>query len=550
LDFRLLYKKIKNTIHSYGAAIFLFFISFQILAQSLPVGMPIFEEELRRDQLLGKTDSLISFTLKPLPFDMVRFQPFTDTTRHYKWDYRKNYWNRDLQLKPMPVQFYADANTHHPYLFNNGPLTINSGMQIYASGGVFGEFGPLSIQLQPEYIAGYNRTFSPPPVASLFTEHYVQNGQGFFNRLLPGQSAVRLNYGAFSLGLSTENIWWGPGQFNSLTFTNNSAGFAHVTLNTRKPAKTFLGHFEGQLVMGRLTGENQVIQNSNVNLLNDWRYLNALMISYQPKWVPGLYLGGTRTFQQYNSFKGNSFIDFFPILNPFQKEQTGFDIDDDGRDQQASVFMRYMNIPAQFELYFEFGRRDHAVNWREFMVNPEHARAYLIGFMKLISISDGAHIQVRGEMLQQQESVNVLARYGGIGINWAGHNIVRHGFSHRGQLLGPSIGPSSNVQTLETAWVKGVRKLGIRMERLNRHQDRYIRLYRQDIQDPERQPWVDLSMALLGDWQFDRLLFSSQLIFSQSLNYQWEPARDSTPLFPVGNNRFNIHGFIKTAYFF
>jgi hypothetical protein len=526
------------------------FVYVPLSAQSLPVGFPVLEEELRREQLVGKSDSLYSFTLRPLPFDLVKLQPFADTVRHYKWDYRKNYRNKNLQLKPMPLQFYADANTHHPYLFNNGPIMVNSGMQLYASAGVFGEFGPFSIQLQPEYITGYNRSFRQAPVPSLFTEHYVPNGEGFYNRVLPGQSSLRVNYGAFSLGLSTENIWWGPGQFNALTFTNNTAGFAHITLNTRKPAKTFMGNFEGQLIMGRLTGENPTIPNANVNLLDDWRYLNALMISYQPKWIPGLYVGGTRTFQQYNSFKGNSLIDFFPVVNPFQKERTGFDIDSDGRDQQASVFVRYMNVPAQFELYFEYGRRDHAVNWREFLVNPEHARAYLIGFMKLFPVFNEAHLQVRGEMLQQQESINVLARYGGVGINWAGHNVVRHGFTHRGQMLGPSIGPGSNVQTLEAAWVKGTKKLGMRMERLNRHQDRFIRLYRQDIMDTERQPWVDLSMALLGDWQFDRLLVSSQLIFSRSLNYQWERSVHSHPLFPVGIDKFNIHGFIKTAYMF
>jgi len=311
-----------------------------------------------------------------------------------------------------------------------------------------------------------------------------------------------------------------------------------------------LGSFEAQFIMGRLKGENQMIQNTNVNLLDDWRYLNALMISYQPKWLPGLFLGGTRTFQQYNSFKGNAIGDYLPVINPFQKERAGFDMDQDGRDQQASVFMRYMNVPAQFELYFEFGRRDHAVNWREFLVNPEHARAYLMGFMKLFPVRDGAHIQVRGEMLQQQESINVLARYGGIGINWGGHNVVRHGFTHRGQMLGPSIGPSSNVQTLEGAWVKGVRKLGVRLERLNRHQDRFIWLYRQENFDNERNAWIDLSLTLLGDWQFDRLLVSSQLIFSQSLNYQWQPSIHSSPQFPVGRDEFNIHGFIKTAYLF
>jgi len=61
-------------------------------------------------------------------------------------------------------------------------------------------------------------------------------GEGAYSKLLPGQSSIRLNYGAFSLGASTENIWWGPGQYNSLLFSNNAIGFQHLTLNTQKPA--------------------------------------------------------------------------------------------------------------------------------------------------------------------------------------------------------------------------------------------------------------------------------------------------------------------------
>jgi hypothetical protein len=35
-------------------------------AQTLPVGIPVLEDAYRREQLLGITDSLISFTIRPL----------------------------------------------------------------------------------------------------------------------------------------------------------------------------------------------------------------------------------------------------------------------------------------------------------------------------------------------------------------------------------------------------------------------------------------------------------------------------------------------------
>ena len=38
----------------------------EVFSQTLPVGIPVLEDNYRREQLLGKTDSLISFTIRPL----------------------------------------------------------------------------------------------------------------------------------------------------------------------------------------------------------------------------------------------------------------------------------------------------------------------------------------------------------------------------------------------------------------------------------------------------------------------------------------------------
>ena len=38
----------------------------EVFSQTLPVGLPVLEDTYRREQLLGKTDSLISFTIRPL----------------------------------------------------------------------------------------------------------------------------------------------------------------------------------------------------------------------------------------------------------------------------------------------------------------------------------------------------------------------------------------------------------------------------------------------------------------------------------------------------
>src|SRR5690606_6962306 len=129
----------------------------------------------------------------------------------------------------------------------------------------------------------------------------------------------------------------------------NAQGFPHLTLNTTKPAKTFIGNFETQLIIGQL--KNSGYDPSQFPTLNaeyfkpfsgEWRYLNALMLSYNPKWIPGLFVGFTRTFQQYRGTKGDGILDYLPVLLGVTKDAYGFDRDADGQDQQISVFGRYI----------------------------------------------------------------------------------------------------------------------------------------------------------------------------------------------------------------
>jgi hypothetical protein len=534
----------------------IFFIFFGIclvisnigFTQHLPTNQSILEEYWRRKQLMGELPSY-SFLTRPI----VVFDSLESENIHYSLTIlhkdSTRYFSPDFKLLPVNIGIQLGSGNPYPEV---GKFLQAKGYQYWGSSGIYGSLGPLTIQFQPEFVYAQNKDYYPGTSKSGGIEYMEVFGDGIYSKLLPGQSSIRLNYGAFSLGASTENIWWGPGQYNSLLFSNNAFGFQHLTLNTQKPAKTFLGSFEGQLIMGKLENFAPFIRDGK----EDWRYVNGITFSYQPKWLPGLFFGASRVFQQYSSFNDQSFGYYFPLFEPFQKinlidpNSTDFnstEYDDRLQSQQITGFARLVIPKAKAEVYFEYGRRDHAVDWREFLLNPEHARAYLIGFKKLISLPNKAFFQINGEILHQQESINILIRYGAAGgSSWASHRIVK-GFTHQGQMLGPGIGPSSNVQTLETSWVKGVKKLGIRWERLNRHQD----VYTWAFNDPsENGRWVDFSSRLLADWQLNNLLVSSSVNFVYSLNNQWGLVESSTKEFPYGKNDFSAIAQIQLIYLF
>jgi hypothetical protein len=94
--------------------------------------------------------------------------------------------------------------------------------------------------------------------------------------------------------------------------------------------------------------------------------------------------------------------------------------------------------------------------------------------------------------------------------------------------------------------VKGIKKIGIRWERLNRHQDVHVRIFN----DPsENGRWVDYSARLLGDLQWKNLIVSSSVNLIYSLNPNWNLDSNSTAEFPSGSKEFYTQSQVNLIYF-
>jgi hypothetical protein len=531
-------------------------------AQVIPAGFPVFEELLRRKQLLGEEGKPHSFMLRSGIQDESVYEASSYLDGKVP----------DLEIGILPMLSSIRGTSNRPYGSGDYGMIPNPGLQTYFSGGGYVTYKGFNLTFRPELVIAQNLGFdsdigsmSTFEIKSRFLLWNIGDvperfGNKTYVRPWWGQSKLTYQYGAFEVGVSSQNIWWGPGQWNSLTFSNNAQGFPHVTLNSTKPAKTFLGTFEGQMVVGRLLNSGfGPSQDEKLNKLyflpftGDWRYLNAILISWSLKWVDGLHLGFSRTHHQYNAMRGNTFYDWFPIFEGFQKKNlfrdgTSDDYDSNGRSQSFTLFGRWLFKKTKSEMYFEYGRRDHPFNWREFAINPEHARAYILGFNQLIKISDWkSHLQIRSEITHQQESVNRYIRNRGIsgGSTWHTHGTAR-GFVNRGQPLGVGIGTGSNVQTLELALVDGVNKKGILFERLANNQDFY---YKALLQFTDRKPWIDYSLGVLYDRQFENLLVSSKLQVIHARNYQWQLDPLSTPEFPKGRNLTSVMAQVSAIYF-
>lgn len=438
-----------------------------------------------------------------------------------------------LKINLLPVTWTQQFNSHHPFGWNDGALIPAKGYQTQFTAGVYTKVGPLSVQLQPELIYAANPQFET-------TYDYGSPTKGKYQKIFAGQSSIRLTQGAFSVGVSTENLWWGPGIHSSLLMSNNAPGFAHLTFNSSKPFKTAIGSFEWQLVGGKLTfDKNLGAQNFNLKpamstppfqlpLHGDWRYFNGLSITWQPKWFNGLFLGMNRALQVYNeNLKASSagFMDkYLPVFNVFQKKNAGAE-DSKGRDQVVSLFTKWVLLKAQAEIYAEYGWNDYSYDTRDFVMSPTHSAAYLVGFRKIVNLPDQKLLEFGTEITHMEQSPDYTVRNAG---NWYEHGIITEGYTHDNQIMGAGSGMGNNVLTVTTTWINGWKRMGVELERIENDPVAYLHTCR----------WTDYSVGVTGQYNYQRFLFSVRLQGIQSENYGWD----------LNKNRFNFHGVVGVSY--
>lgn len=547
-------------------------ISYSSLAQTVPLNTPVLEEYMRRRQLLGSLNENVSFAIRPLypvhAFDRYSGidldSTFTDfDTSKFHYLIGKNDKDR---LITMPVTLRTQFNSEYAFGLNNGAMIPNRGFQHILSMGVYFQEGKFSIQIQPELLLAQNKDYLGFPVEHqatiLYYYEYMNRidmperfGEGSYNRLLPGQSSIRFNPGGFSFGLSTENLWWGPSKRNSLILSNNAQGFLHFTANTLRPVNTGIGHFEGQIIAGFLNSSGYLpphpdysIQGNPVRIpkrQNNDRYLSGLILSYKPKWVPGLFIGYSATNHIYREDM-DRLGDYVPIFNGQKGLYDVFNPVRDKRQQFSSGFFRWISTEGHFEFYGEYGTNGNSIKFGDFLITPEKNRGFTFGFSNLLPLAkEGQFLQISAEMTQTGQPIRQSIRNLD---TWYIHNHVREGYTHNGQVLGVGYGPASNVNWVELGWVKDFSRIAFHFERIVYNNDFYY--FRYEGSKDLRNKYVDLVPSLVADWRFGNLLVHGNFQYVNTLNYKWFLENQPDQYFVPGLDRKNFVATVGLSYIF
>jgi hypothetical protein len=533
-----------------------------VIAQTVPLNTAGLDDYMRRQQLLGILDGNVSFSIRPL-------HPVHAFERQVGYDLDSSFVDLDRErlnryfgknnkgyMVAMPMSIRSQFNSQYAFGINDGSMIPNTGWQHVLRAGFFATYGKFSLQLAPEVLLAENRPYLGFPLEHestiLYYYEYLNRidmperfGEKAYKRFFPGQSSFRFNITGLSFGVSTENLWWGPGKRASLLLSNHAPGFLHFTANTLKPIETNIGSFEGQLIAGNLEASGFLPPHSDFTFLrnqayvpkreNGNRYLAGLIFSYQPKWVEGFTIGYGSTSQVYWEDM-DRFTDYLPVFNGEKGSRNIFNPIRDKRQQFSTGFFRWISQEGHFEFYGEFGNHGNSRTASDFIVTPERNRGFTFGFSNLMPLKKpGTFFQIGAEMTQTGQTIRESIRNLD---TWYIHDHVRHGYTHRGQVLGMGYGPAANVNWIELAWVKDFNKISFQFERIVYNNDFYY--YRFEDTKDWRNKYVDLVPTLEVDWRVQNFLFNVRTNYVNTLNYKWFLENQPDLYFVPGLDRKNL----------
>lgn len=556
----------------------------QTEAQTIPVG-DFRDDQFRLLQLLSDSTAEISFMNRPVSSE--RYQKVMQN-----YGQSDSWWARPLQSPEVELSqdftlgFYEPVirgtrNSDLPFGENNGAAWYGRGLNTEFQGGFHITSDFLDVSFRPHVIYQQNRDFDPPrfiPTDINRDIHYVapgiipedsmaqridrpfRFGPDSYTTIDWGHSSVRFHHYDIELGLSSEPLWWGPGVQYALTMSNNAAGVPHAFLGTREPLELpwNIGHLQFRWIWG-WPKNSDYFTHLPLHFFYKKRFMNGLNIVYSPSFLPNFHVGTSRVIHQYipdDGLNGTDYLAIFqPFPNPDEQVLDGFRDASHYQDKNAlsSVFFRWVLPESNAELYGEFYKEDHNWNFRDFLMEPQHGRAYTLGAQKIIQSNWIDFVKINAEINSLIPSLIDDVRPQTYPYT---HKRIKQGHTNRGQVLGAAIGPGSSSQYVgaEGYFSKGM--VGLFVQRMvdndHYHFEWNQRWYRQNGFKDLFRHQVKLNVGFNAKYRISDILLGAKVVWNKHYNY----GRHNYGRLPISwNSRYkddiiNIQSQLSLQYLF
>ena len=369
----------------------------------------------------------------------------------------------DRTASPFGVTLVAPelrvvSNSALPFSLNDGLLWAGRGTNTLVTAGIGIRLGMLRILVAPQIATSENlpfqvipysqassvqrspwaNPFHPPPSSIDLPYRFGDEG---IRRVDPGQSSITLDLPGASVGVATENLWWGPGVRNAIVMSNNAAGFPHAFAQTRDGLHTPVGRFDAQWILGTLH-ESDFFDS---NTANDLRSISGLAVIWTPRSDSGLSVGYARTVYAAAGRSGVPFTAAFDALRSVgvPNNVPATSVVRGGADQVFSLFGRWVLPRAGFETYVEWARFEQPISIRDFLEYPQHSQAYTLGLQWARGLARGGTLRVQAEATYLEP--DPAQRVRPVATTYTSR-VVSQGYTNRGKTIGAAIGPGSSSQ--------------------------------------------------------------------------------------------------------
>ena len=513
-----------------------------VRAQTIPVG-DFMEKQLRIQQLAGDS---ISYSFSNRPLELKYYKSAMSHSQ------LKGIWAKPLtapshQLTFLTIGVYDPVfkntyNTKLPYGENNGAAWYGKGLTSEWHAGFYVTSKYFTLTFRPDIVYQQNKSFRVPrfvPRDSLGNVEYGAEALGFsidnpwrfgpssFWTFDWGETSLRFHYKKLEAGFSTEPLWWGPGVRYALIMSNNAPGVKHLFIGTRDPIQLpwDIGKFEFSMIWGWPHDSKYFIQSQSQQRMERLanftrnRFMTGMNVVFSPSFAPHLYIGLTRVFHQYIPKSGLHAADFLDVFQAFQKKVRATQIGNFGNDaknQLASVYLRWVFPESHAVIYGEYAREDNSWDLRDFLMEPDHSRAYTIGFQKLIMSNWIDFFKVNLELNSLQPTLTEVVRPQNYFYT---HYLITEGHTNEGQILGAAIGPGSQSQFLGVDGYFDNGKVGIFAQRVVDDNQFHFEYSMQHNYKDWWNHWVKLNIGINALYKLGQVLIDGKIVWDKNYNY-------------------------------
>jgi hypothetical protein len=455
----------------------------------------------------------------------------------------------ELRWELVPPTSFSKLHTGWADDRNDGALWSGRGLSTEASAGARARWRWFTLQLAPLAAWQQNRAWDVPastlpgfsPYANPFAPGAIdlplRMGPGPFWTVDWGQSVIRADAWNAAIGLSTENLWWGPGIRNALLMSNSAPGFPHLFVGTTRPLDIWIGWLEAELLWGRVANSKYF----DLSLGARRNLFEAAVLTFEPAFARGLTLGYVRAFVFAGTdASAHHYLDPVSqaLFKAFLKGGAGDGSSPD--NQLLSLFFRWAFPEVQLEIYAEWGRDDHAFNLTDFLMEPGHSQAWLLGMQKLFP-AGRRWVRFQAELAHTFEMPPAHPTRGTPIFYTHGSN----GYTNAGQMIGAGLGPQGDTQFAAADCFTGLGSFGLYLERIVRNERWFYDQVaatgasRHDLQMTAGLrgalgwPEWDLEWDLAGSHRFAPNFGRPGPGLDAMLRLRWWPGRPEAPALPA-----------------